>query len=316
MKVIYLKDESNRFGLPSFKILGAAWGCYHAITSKLSIPATISLSDLRSRLDGSNLTLYAATDGNHGRAVAFMATLLSIKAMIFVPQTLDRYTQDAIESSGGTVIAIKGDYDQVVKEAERQSKLENGILVQDTSWPGYEDIPARIVQGYSTIFLELAEQIPVALKCQDVVIVPVGVGSLAHATVLNLKNKPVGPRVVAIEPDTAACLNASLHAGELRSIDTSFTIMTGMNCGTVSYSGWEDLKREIDISLTISDSQAHQSVKYLHDLGINAGPCGAACLAAVKILTEQRLITEDSVVILISTEGWRPYELPMKEVIE
>ena len=307
LKAILLKDESDRLSLPSFKILGASWGSYRAITAKFSLPCTLAVAELKSYLEGKDLTLFAATDGNHGRAVAFMSQVLAIKAVILVPEALDLYTQNAIATAGGCVLPIAADYDGVVQEAQRRANATNGILVQDTSWPGYEKIPAWIVDGYSTIFSELEEQIG-PLCDDDVVVVPIGVGSLAHSAVLNLKSRVDLPRIVAVEPENAPCLNTSLHAGMLQSVDTRFTIMTGMNCGTVSYTAWHDLNKGVDISLLVTDTQAHEAAEYLKGVQINAGPCGAATVAAARLLVENGLVSGHSRLILLNTEGWRPYE--------
>ena len=307
LKTILLKDESNRLSLQSFKILGASWGCHRAITAKFSLPCTLSVAELKSYLDGKDLTLFAATDGNHGRAVAFMSQVLRVKAVILVPEALDLYTQNAIATAGGCVLPIVADYDGVVREAQHRANAADGILVQDTSWPGYEEIPAWIVEGYSTIFVELEEQIG-PLCNDDVVVVPVSVGSLAHSSVLSLKSRVDLPRIVAVEPENAPCLNTSLHAGMPQSIDTHFTIMTGMNCGTVSYTAWHDLNKGVDISLLVTDAQAHEAAEYLKGIQINAGPCGAATVAAARLLVENGLVGGDSRLILLNTEGWRPYE--------
>ncbi|ETS88165.1 hypothetical protein PFICI_01993 [Pestalotiopsis fici W106-1] len=319
IKGVYIKDESSRFGLPSFKILGASYGAYYALVTSLGLSLDCNIDTLASKARESGSVLFAATDGNHGRAVAFMAKLLSIEARIFVPRSLDEYTKEAIAGEGAKVILGPGDYDQVVAFAAEASKAcPGGVLVQDTSFPGYEDVPARIVEGYSTIFREIDDQIAEQNINIDLFISPAGVGSLAHSVLRYYKSlqRPVCSKVVTVEPDTAACLYKSLQARADAStpVTTSHTIMTGLNCGTVTYSAWPDFRDCLDGSVTISDFEAHSSVKELKAYGIDSGPCGAAGLAALRYLMassrEELGLGKDSVVVLLNTEGARPYTTP------
>ncbi|KAB8246030.1 hypothetical protein BDV35DRAFT_380895 [Aspergillus flavus] len=262
-----------------------------------------------------------SSGGNHGRAVAFIARLLDSRADIFVPRSMDESTQQLIGSEGAQVIVVQGDYDQAVQEAaDAAQALDGGILVQDTAFDGYEDIPAWIVEGYSTMMMEVDEQIAKeGLQC-NVVVTPVGVGSLAHAVARHCKSRDAPISVVAAEPDSAPCLHSSLRSGKPVTVQTSPTIMDGMNCGTVSTTAWSDLERFVDACVTISSHECHAAVEYLATKSIKAGPCGAASLATLKRLavTEeaQTLLNKDSVVVLLSTEGPRPYPIPKEVSIE
>ena len=138
---ILLKDESRRFGLPAYKILGASWGCYRVVIKELSLPETTSLERARRAAEHADLKFYTATDGNYGRAVARMATLLGAQAYIYVPKVMAEATKEKIASEGAKVIVVNGDYDTAVKEAERISVETGGLLIEDTAWPGYEEIP-------------------------------------------------------------------------------------------------------------------------------------------------------------------------------
>ncbi|QMW25826.1 threonine dehydratase [Aspergillus flavus] len=321
VRAVFVKDESDRFGLPAFKVLGASWGCYRAVTAHLGLPPTVSLDELSARVKDASITLIAATEGNHGRAVAFIARLLDSRADIFVPRSMDESTQQLIGSEGAQVIVVQGDYDQAVQEAaDAAQALDGGILVQDTAFDGYEDIPAWIVEGYSTMMMEVDEQIAKeGLQC-NVVVTPVGVGSLAHAVARHCKSRDAPISVVAAEPDSAPCLHSSLRSGKPVTVQTSPTIMDGMNCGTVSTTAWSDLERFVDACVTISSHECHAAVEYLATKSIKAGPCGAASLATLKRLavTEeaQTLLNKDSVVVLLSTEGPRPYPIPKEVSIE
>ena len=190
---VLVKDESSRLGLPAFKILGASWACQQVIARQ---PGAMFV---------------AATDGNHGRAVARMAGHFGVAATVFVPRVMLPRTAALIADEGAEVIWVHGDYDEAVRRAADFAGADDGrALVQDTAWPGYEQVPAWIVEGYQTMLAEVDSQLGVA---PDLVVVPVGVGSLAEAVVRHYRG-PDGPRsrVLAVEPDTAACLLASLTA--------------------------------------------------------------------------------------------------------
>lgn len=171
-----------------------------------------------------------------------------------------------------------------------------------------------IVDGYSTMMAEIDTQL--GGNPPTLVVTPVGVGSFAQAVVSHSKAAGRGTRVLAVEPDTAACLWKSLSQGCPTQIKTSHTIMTGMNCGTVSDIAWPVLKSGLDMSVTVSDLESHKAVQDLLPVGIMSGPCGASTLAALRRVYESGNfpdigLTEDSVVVLLSTEGSRDYEVPL-----
>ena len=138
---VFVKDESVRCGLPAFKVLGASWGAYRAITERLDCSTTCSLEHVRSLAQATEICLYTATDGNHGRAVSRIGKLLGVKVSVFVPHIMLPKTRELIREEGASVTVVNGDYDDAVRAAERESKGADGILVQDTGWPGYEEIP-------------------------------------------------------------------------------------------------------------------------------------------------------------------------------
>ncbi|KAL4898905.1 hypothetical protein BDW74DRAFT_171891 [Aspergillus multicolor] len=315
VRAILVKDESNRLGLPSFKVLGASWGCYRAVAAYLDLPPTLSLEEMAARAQEKSITLLAATKGNHGRAVAFMARTLGIEANIFVPDSMDHPTQNRIRSEGAKVTIIKDDYDTAVLEALKVSKETQGaLLIQDTALDGYEEVPAWIVDGYSTMMFEIENQLAETGLRATTMITPVGVGSLANTVSTFCKSRETPISAVTVEPDTAACLQDSLLEGKLKPIETSFTIMDGMNCGTVSTTAWPNLQRLVDASITVSCYESHKAVEYLASQSVSAGPCGAASLAALRRLARegsQSLLTKDSVVVLLSTEGPRDYPTPL-----
>lgn len=138
---VFLKDESNRFGLPAFKILGASWAIYKAVVAKTNMALDCSLEELGTAAQKQNLKLVTCTEGNWGRATARMAKYLQIPCIIFVPNFMDEATQKKIAGEGATVIVVDGDYDLSIKAARSEADKGNGLLVMDTSWPGYEEIP-------------------------------------------------------------------------------------------------------------------------------------------------------------------------------
>lgn len=312
VRAVLVKDESDRFGLPSFKVLGASWGLCRAATAHLGLSPTISWSELveEVRTAPAPLVIVAATDGNHGRAVAYIARLLSLKCEIYAPQTMDDYTQELIKAEGATVHVVMADYDSAARTAAKASQvIEGGLLIQDTSFEGYEKIPGWIVDGYSTMMAEIDTKLGDLGIKSTTVVTPVGVGSLAHAVVKHFKANQKASKVVTVEPDTAACLYRSLRAGKRMSVQTISTIMDGLNCGTVSPTAWHDLSRHVDASITVSCYESHSAVADLASEKIEAGPCGSAPLAALKRLAQEgsHILNSDSVVVLLSTEGCRSY---------
>lgn len=290
---VLLKDESARFGLPAFKVLGASWAC----------------QQVQDRAPG--VSLVAATDGNHGRAVARMAAHFGVEAAVFVPQLMLPETADRIAGEGATVVRIDGNYDEAVRHAAAFADDEPGrVLVQDTAWEGYTQVPEWIIEGYGTLLREVDDELAGTGAAADLVAVPVGVGSLAEAVVRHYR-QPRGPRpkVLSVEPDTAACVLASLYEQRPVTVPTADTVMAGLNCGTVSSSAWPVLRDGLDAAVAVTDADALRAVDDLGALGVSSGPCGAATLAGVRAaLTDPQRraalnVDQDAVVVLLSTEG-------------
>ena len=287
---VLVKDESSRLGLPAFKVLGASWACHQVLAEH---PGAM---------------LVTATDGNHGRAVARMAAHLGVGATVFVPRPMLPQTAELIAGEGATVLRVDGDYDVAVRAAAAVAAEQPGrALVQDTAWDGYERVPARIVEGYRTLLAEVDVQLDAP---PDLVAVPVGVGSLAEAVVRHYRAPGAAhPAVLAVEPDTAACVLASLTADRPTAVPTGRTVMAGLNCGTVSSSAWPVLRAGCDAAVAVSDEEALRAVGDLDALGVCSGPSGAATLAGVRaVLTDPErraalALDDHAVVVLLSTEG-------------
>ena len=287
---VVVKDESSRLGLPAFKVLGASWACHQVLL----------------RQPGAELV--TATDGNHGRAVARMAKHFGVTATVFVPDVMLGETAALIEAEGAEVVRLEVGYDDAVRAAAAYAGKSKGrALVQDTAWEGYTEVPAWIVDGYRTLLQEVDEQLGGA---PDLVAVPVGVGSLAEAVVRHHRRPDAPhPSVLSVEPDTAACVLASLIADEPVTVSTGSTVMAGLNCGTVSSAAWPVLRDGCDAAVAVSDKEARRAVADLGMLGVSSGPSGAATLAGVRVALADPArrvaldLPTDAVVVLLSTEG-------------
>ncbi|HEX5299563.1 MAG TPA: diaminopropionate ammonia-lyase [Streptosporangiaceae bacterium] len=321
---VFVKDESTRMGLGAFKVLGASWAIARLLTDQEEADRTdegeiarVSLGELRRAAAAHPVELVTATDGNHGRAVAWTARLLGLEARVFVPQVVSERARAAIAAEGGTVIVSGGSYDEAVEEAaayaDEQGAGTGRRLVQDTAWAGYESVPSWIVEGYGTLLAEVDQQFAGReLAGPDLVSVPVGVGSLAQAVVTHYRRGGVAPAVLAVEPETAAGVLASLRAEARRSVPTAETVMAGLNCGTPSSLAWPVLAGGLDAAIAVADQQATEAGADLGRLGVRSGPSGAASLAGVRAaLTGPGAgprraglgVTTSSVVLLLSTEG-------------
>ncbi|MBV8220831.1 MAG: pyridoxal-phosphate dependent enzyme [Solirubrobacterales bacterium] len=249
---VLVKDESNRFGLPAFKILGASWATDRALDEQ---PETH--------------TLVAASAGNHGRAVARAAAWRGLRARIFLPARALPARREAIADEGAEVIVVDGTYEDAVASAKVAGEQAGVVEVADVG----TSRPAQwVIEGYATLFAEAAEQAEV-----DTIVVPVGVGSLAAAAVRT------GLPVIGVEPATAASLTASLRAGAPTAVPTPGTVMAGLDCAEVSPAAWPDLQRITD-TMTISDEEALRACSEFDAHGLRIGECGAAPLAALRKL--------------------------------
>ncbi|KAM0749067.1 tryptophan synthase beta subunit-like PLP-dependent enzyme [Meredithblackwellia eburnea MCA 4105] len=330
---VYLKDESSRLGLPSFKILGASWAIAQVLSRRIGLSLEgLTLDKLRNSVkeyiqEHQDLCLIAATDGNHGRGVAHMARLVGLKCSIFVPSNVSPISRNYIASEGAEVTVHEGDYDEAVARAFETSEQDRQhcLFIQDTAWDGYEEIPKMIVEGYTTLFSEVDDYLTQNQeRPPSLVVVPVGVGSLAHSAVLHhrsasLKSPP--PSLLSVEPTNAPCVLTSFVAGRSVTIRTRDTVMPGLCCGTPSSLGWSDLQSGFDAAVSVTDDHAVRALEKLKGLGSSVGPCGAATLAGVEqalglggndsVLTEERRrsmgMDKESVVVLICTEGPEVY---------
>jgi len=312
---VLLKAETSRFGLPAFKMLGASWATYRAVVEHLgSEPSWETVADLAEQLRPLRpFTLAAATDGNHGRAVATMARLLGFEARIFVPEGTVAARIEAIAGEGASVTVVPGDYDAAVARSAEEAG-PSCLVISDTSWPGYDQVPRWVVEGYSTMLWEIDDALARrSMAAPDVVVVPMGVGALAAATVnhwcrpdpAGRSSKGGGTVVVGVEPVDAACIMTSALAGQITTVPGPHrSIMAGLNCGTPSPVAWPLVSTGVRTMVAVDDDEARQAVRQLAALGVEAGETGAAGLAGLQRLqgTDQR-VPAGATVVVLCTEG-------------
>lgn len=328
LREIYVKDESYRFGLNAFKVLGGSFAMARYIAGELGrdvseLPYAVLTSE-KLRQDFGQATFFTATDGNHGRGVAWAANRLGQKAVVHMPKGSTQTRLENIAREGAAVDIRELNYDDCVRLAAREAEeTPRGVIVQDTAWEGYEDIPSWIMQGYGTMAMEAGEQLA-ACGCERPthVFVQAGVGSLAGAVVGYYANLYADnpPTFVVVEAEAAACLYKGAAAGDgaPRTVDGDMeTIMAGLACGEPNTISWDILKNHVKAFLAAPDWVARLGMRMLAapikgDQPVTSGESGAApfgALAAVMSMEEYGGLRKaigldgDSRVLLFSTEG-------------
>jgi diaminopropionate ammonia-lyase len=299
-----VKDESARLGMPSFKILGASWATFRALAERAGVApeGVAGLEALRAIVADSPPLLVAATDGNHGRAVARMAALLGLSAHILVPRDMVSARMEALRGEGAEVTVVDGNYDEAV--AQSAALAGNGVLVvSDTSWKGYQDVPGWVIDGYATIVDEVLAQLAAARQpSPTVVAAQIGVGAFAASMVRGFV--PRGARVIGVEPTEAACVLESARSGRLVLLDGNLdSIMAGLNCGTPSPVAWPTVLAGIDTFIAVTDEDAEEAMRALADAGVVSGESGAAGLAGLLAFAPEIELGPDDHVLVVSTEG-------------
>jgi diaminopropionate ammonia-lyase len=285
---VFVKDETSRFGLPSFKILGASWATYAALRGRLGpLPdGPLSYESLQSWASPARpLTLIAATDGNHGRAVARVARWLGLNSRIFVASFVAPGRRQAIEAEGAELTVIDGVYDASVDAAAEAARGVDTLLISDTARSASDVIPQLVTAGYTTAFAEIEQQLSQSGDDRiDAVAVQAGVGGLASATTswARLTRRGRSPRVIVVEPEPAACVMAALAAGEPIEVSASeVSAMSVLQCGTVSVTAFANLHAGVSCCLAIEDSWATTAASELSSCDIRTGLSGAAGVAGL-----------------------------------
>lgn len=308
VRSVWVKDESTRMGMPAFKILGASWAAYRAIMKHLGLPEhkKPTLARLKQAVidSGRNLHLVAATDGNHGRAVARMARMLGMPSTIFVPQGTVKSRIKAIARNGADVIVVDGNYDLAIDNARAMAD-DTHVVIQDTSWEGYTEVPEWIVDGYQTMLKEVIDLIDEDLVPEPTVVVAqMGVGAFSAAVASAFAHRPAR-LIIGAEPTVADCISVSIeNEGKLTVVEeTPYTCMAGLNCGTPSDTAWETNKGTFAMVGTVEDPDAEDATRLLHEDWIDAGESGVAGLACLLRWGKEIGLKEDDDVLIFVTEG-------------
>jgi diaminopropionate ammonia-lyase len=316
VRTVLVKDEAERLGLPSFKILGASWASLTQVQRAWCAPTgePVTLGSVAQALDRvTGRGLIAATDGNHGRGVARMAALLGLSAVILVPTGTAQSRIDAIVSENAEVRVINGTYDDAVAASADLADADH-LVISDTSWDGYVDTPRAVIDGYSTMFHEiddaLADQ---QLPMPNLVALQAGVGAFAAAALRHYRDGRADVvRTVIVEPTRANCLLVSARAGVMTAAPGPHTSsMAGLNCGLPSKLAWPIVAAGTDTFVAIADYYAEQAMRALAAEGIVAGESGAAGLAGLLALAaegspaarQQAGLRADACVLVVNTEG-------------
>lgn len=320
---ILYKDESERFGLGSFKALGGAYAaaCCLKDECSLRLGKEVSLADIRAGRHAdltADLTLVSATDGNHGRSLAWGAQQFGAPCRIYIHRDVSEGRAEAMRAFGANVIRIDGDYDDSVRLAWEEAKENDWFVISDTSWPGYDKPPKAVMAGYGTMVKEIATQNPDA---PSHVFLQGGVGGLAAAVAAAFRQLwgENAPRIVIVEPDLAACLYESAKAGQMQAVQIEEeTMMAGLSCGEPSPLAWAILREEATDFLTLPDRMVAPAMRLLarpltgslgDDPAIIAGESAVAGFAAVLAIAQDTQLraaldfTEASRVLVIGSEG-------------
>jgi len=324
---LLVKDESKRFDLNAFKVLGGSYAIAKYLCGKLDLPvdessfARLCEPEIRAALG--EITFVTATDGNHGRGVAWAAREFGHKAVVYMPKGTAPERLENIQKLGAEAEILPFNYDDAVRHADRMAKEHGWVMVQDTAWPGYEDIPAWILQGYTTIAGEIENQLeqngypkPTHLFLQA------GVGSVAGGISGYFTNQ-MGqdcPKIIIVEPDRADCLfrTAKANDGEIHIVTGDMdSMMAGLCCGEPCTIAWDILRNCVAAFVSCGDGYAARGMQLLgcplgDDVSVVSGESGAVPAGVVEgIMVEERLkpfrealgLDESSCVLMISTEG-------------
>jgi len=325
---IYIKDESYRFGLNAFKVLGGSYAMARFIAKRTGRDIrTLDYKALTSpqvKRELGDYSFYTATDGNHGRGVAWAANQIGQKCFVFMPKGSSRTRLANIRREGATAEITKLNYDDAVRlAAEESAKNPNSAVIQDTAWDGYEEIPSWVMQGYGTMALEAQEQLRhVGVERPTHIFVQAGVGSLAgavHGYFANLfpENPPV---TIVVESDAADCLYKSAQKGDgtLEKVGGELsTIMAGLACGEGNTISWRILRDKVNFFVSLPDYAAARAMRVLAvplkgDPPVISGESGAAgtgCLLEALMNPQHEdfkkalNLNEKSRILLFSTEG-------------
>lgn len=316
---ILYKDEGPRFGLGSFKALGGSYAALRVLQREISkrLGKDVSLADIRNGAYAdacAAITLVSATDGNHGRSLAWGCKRFGVPCRIYIHAEVSEGRAKAMRDLGAEVVRIDGDYDESVVVSKTEAEENGWFVVSDTSWPGYSLPPCDVMSGYGVMVQEISDaldQAPTHVFLQG------GVGGLAAGVIAALRQYwgDASPRAIIVEPELAACLFESAKTGAATKVDIAEeTLMAGLSCGEPSGLAWEILAEEATDYLTIPEALVAPTVRLLanpigSDTAIEAGESAVAGLAALitamgdTSLADKLGLTSTSRVLLIGSEG-------------
>ena len=316
---ILYKDEGPRFGLGSFKALGGAYAAQRVLQREIArrLGRDISLADIRQGKlaeECAQIMLVSATDGNHGRSLAWGCKRFGAPCRIYIHSEVSEGRAIAMRNLGAEVIRIEGDYDESVRLTKAEAEANGWFVVSDTSWPGYSAPPRDVMSGYGVMTNEIFEAIDSA---PTHVFLQGGVGGMAAGIIASFKQHwgDRSPRVIIVEPELAPCLIESARRGEATKVDLAQeTLMAGLSCGDPSELAWPILAEEASDFLTIPESLVGPAMRLLaqplgDDPAIEAGESAVAGLAALITacndtdLTAQLGLNSHARVLLIGSEG-------------
>ncbi|TCZ58562.1 diaminopropionate ammonia-lyase [Roseicella aquatilis] len=320
---VHYKDEGGRFGLGSFKALGGAYAVMRLLQAELARRGTANaataeeLAEGRYREATGAITVTCATDGNHGRSVAWGAQRFHARCVIFVHETVSQGRRDAIAKYGAEIRVVPGTYDDAVRAAQRAATDHKWFVVSDTSYPGYTEVPRDVMQGYRLMADEAAEALP---EPPTHVFIQGGVGGVAAAVSVQLRARYAAkaPKLVVVEPERAACLLASAEAGQPTAIEGELdTIMAGLACGEPSLLAWQELERGAFAFMAVPDDSAVDCMRLLarREPKVVAGESAVAGLAGLLLASRDPFgrsvlgLEEGSRILLFGTEGATDPEL-------
>lgn len=319
---LHYKDEGGRFGLGSFKALGGAYAVARLLVAELAKRGVANAARVSEILAGRYveatraITVTCATDGNHGRSVAWSAQRFGARCVIFVHEGVSQGRRDAIAAYGAEIRVVPGNYDDAVREAAATAEREGWFVVSDTSYPGYTEVPRDVMQGYRL----MAEEALAALPAPPThVFIQGGVGGVAAAVSTQLRSRfGTGPRLIVVEPEKAACLLASAEAGQAVAVNGELdTLMAGLACGEPSLLAWQELERGAFAFMAVSDDTAVDVMRLLaaRSPAIVAGESAVAGLAGLLLAADDPAargalgLDAESRVLVFGTEGATDPEL-------
>lgn len=317
--IIY-KDEGPRFGLGSFKALGGAYAGLRILQRELAVRLgrkDVTMADIRAGVyadDVAKITLASATDGNHGRSLAWGAQRFGVPCQIYIHRDVSEGRAQAMRDLGAIVTRVDGDYDASVEDVRNDADANGWFVVSDTSWDGYTQPPTDVMAGYGVMVNEIVQELvtpPTHVFLQG------GVGGLAAAVAAGLRQHwgDKAPRVVVVEPELAACLFASAKTGEVTNVAINEeTLMAGLSCGEPSPLAWNVLREEAQDFLTIPEAIVAPAMRLAGrpvggDPSIVAGESAVAGFASVIAAASQDSLRDalglnaDARVLVVGSEG-------------